>query len=39
MNDVLRLVELLASSVFELASKQQIELDSKRAMRLMDAVE
>jgi hypothetical protein len=31
MNEVLRLIELLASSVFDLASKQQIELDSKRA--------
>ncbi len=31
MNEVLRLIEFLASSVFELASKQQIELDSKRA--------
>ena len=31
MNEVLRLIEFLASSVFELASKQQIELDTKRA--------
>ena len=31
MNEVLRLIEFMASSVFELASKQQIELGSKRA--------